>query len=425
MTEKDSEHKKHLEDPDALIKRLSSPDQLDKLLIITSTRTWIALYAILSVVVVIILWALFGSIPIKVEGRCVVLNRTGLFSIHTRVSGMVQGVTLEPGDQVKKGQTVGTIFDAEEELKLRSAQAQVEFLQVDFERFETLIKAEWKAKKLALETDVEAHEFSARLLAEQIPALELRLEANEELFKKGLIPLAAVIDSEQLLSQKKIELENTRAGLESLKAELARGYRTEEYKSKETALRELVNQRDLLLMRQEFATVISPEDGTVLEVLVSEGDIVDVGTFLIWMERPTRPEDTHLIYGYVPVEMGKRIKTGANVQVELSNINSQEFGALRGQVTEVSQYAVSDEHIGKMIKNAALVKYLTGSSSTVIEIVIEPKIDFNTVSGYAWTSGEGPPFNISTGSVGTVKAIVERVRPIYYVLPLWFLKEGT
>ena len=38
-------------------------------------------------------------------------------------------------------------------------------------------------------------------------------------------------------------------------------------------------------------------------------------------------------------------------------------------------------------------------------------------SGFAWWSGTGPPYKITTGSIVTVDIVVEQVRPISLVIP--------
>ena len=49
--------------------KLSSPEQLDQLITLTTPRAWFALIAIGGILVTAILWGVFGSIPTKDEGE--------------------------------------------------------------------------------------------------------------------------------------------------------------------------------------------------------------------------------------------------------------------------------------------------------------------------------------------------------------------
>jgi len=173
-------------------------------------------------------------------------------------------------------------------------------------------------------------------------------------------------------------------------------------------------------MEQEYATIEAPFDGKVLEVMVNVGNRIAPGDPLIWAEFKTQEDEPHVIYGYVPVTMGKRISEGTLVQMELSTANAQEYGMLLGKVKEVSLYAVSSESVAKTIHNPGLVRYLL-ESEAMVQIKIAPDVDEETPSGYKWTSGVGPPHKVSTGTVCKIKVVVERVKPLYYIFPMWRL----
>ncbi|MCP3871222.1 MAG: NHLP bacteriocin system secretion protein, partial [Gammaproteobacteria bacterium] len=45
------------------LKKLSSPEQLDELLKVTTPHGWLALLALCAIVITIVLWGIFGRIP--------------------------------------------------------------------------------------------------------------------------------------------------------------------------------------------------------------------------------------------------------------------------------------------------------------------------------------------------------------------------
>lgn len=82
--------------------RLSSPEQLDQLMKITSPRAWLALIAIAILLAAAGLWAIFGSIPEEAEGNGVLVSnpaRDGLEAvIYVPLS---EGAQLRPGMDVE------------------------------------------------------------------------------------------------------------------------------------------------------------------------------------------------------------------------------------------------------------------------------------------------------------------------------------
>lgn len=94
---------------EASLERLSSPEQLDQLIKVTSPRAWLALIAIGLILSSIVVWGFYGSIPTKIEGPGILLNNGGVYSLEHHASGQVINVRFEPGDRVKKGDVIARI----------------------------------------------------------------------------------------------------------------------------------------------------------------------------------------------------------------------------------------------------------------------------------------------------------------------------
>ncbi|WP_027398978.1 NHLP bacteriocin system secretion protein [Anaerovorax odorimutans] len=89
--------------------RLSSPEQLDELIKVTSPRAWLALIAIGFILASIVVWGFVGDIPTKIEGQGILLNNGGVFSVIHDTSGQVVDVRFKVGDMVKKGDVIARI----------------------------------------------------------------------------------------------------------------------------------------------------------------------------------------------------------------------------------------------------------------------------------------------------------------------------
>jgi hypothetical protein len=84
--------------------RLSSPEQLDQLMQVTSPRAWIALAAVGVVVLMALLWGIFGAIPTTVETQGVLLRRGGVKPLTAPFAGQVQKIAVMSGDGVEADQ---------------------------------------------------------------------------------------------------------------------------------------------------------------------------------------------------------------------------------------------------------------------------------------------------------------------------------
>lgn len=400
------------------LEQLSHPEQLDSLLMVVTPKAWIVLYTLIGLSVALLLWAFFGSIPIEIQGKGILMNQQGvLFNVQAKVAGTVKKIYVQPGDYVKKGDLLVEMYDAEEEVKLARLRLRVETLTNDLDRLKKEVSEESEADKEAQTSELNSKKFAIEQLDKKIEGLETLQGVQQKLYDEGVISRAVLRDTEDKLTNAKIERESKKAAMATLNYNLIKGYRTEEIKQKEHDLIDAIREQDLLEVRQPFYQIFSPNDSTVLGLLTNQGDIVQAGTSLVWLEEKSAEAMPKVIYGFFPIEKGKRLKAGSEVKIALSTLDTQEYGYLEGVVKEVSPFASSKESIAKIIHNKEIVEYLSSGALAVIQVVIELKINPET-GEYQWTSGKLPPIEITTGTVGTIQGIVKRIRPIYFVLPI-------
>lgn len=400
------------------LEQLSHPEQLDSLLMVVTPKAWIVLYTLIAFSIGVLLWAFFGSIPIEIQGKGILMNQYGvLFNVQAKVTGTIKKIYAMPGDHVKKGDLLVEMYDAEEEVKLSRIRLRVDTLQNDLERLKQEVSEESEADKEAQLSELNAKKFTVQQLDKKIEGLETLHGVQQKLYDEGVISRAVLRDTEDKLTNARIERESTKAAMATLNYNLIKGYRTEEIKQKEHDLIDALREQDLLEVRQPFYHIYSPNDSIVLGLLANPGDIVQAGTYLVWLEEKSAEAMPKVIYGFFPIEKGKRLNVGSEVKVALSTLDTQEYGYLEGTVKEVSPFASSKESIAKLIHNKEIIEYLSSGALAVIQVVIEPKIDPET-GNYQWTSGKLPPIEITTGTVGTIQGIVKRIRPIYFVLPI-------
>lgn len=177
---------------------------------------------------------------------------------------------------------------------------------------------------------------------------------------------------------------------------------------------------------QDLISITSPYSAHVLAIYVQEEDYVRTGSPLFSLEHHNEKEDKKQIFGYLPIIKGKQVSVNQPVQIELLSINPQEYGYLIGKIIKVSEFPVSSKQLQKLFNNTKLVNYLTEQNATppqpVMQIVIE--IEQNKDGTYKWSSHKNPPIPITSGMVCNFRIIAEKIRPIYYLIPLEQWKES-
>jgi hypothetical protein len=92
------------------LKRISSPEQLDRLVRVTSPRRWIGLGALLVVVVGVIVWSAVATVPTTLSGPGFLLPLGGLREVQAPAGGTVESLDLAVGEHIVAGQSVGSVI---------------------------------------------------------------------------------------------------------------------------------------------------------------------------------------------------------------------------------------------------------------------------------------------------------------------------
>lgn len=98
------------------LERLSSPEQLDKVLRVTSPMSWLALLGITFIVVVTVVWSIIGVIPETITVKGIISSVVGSNSVYTEEAGNVVSLRVRTGDEVHLGDTVMTYRNASNEI---------------------------------------------------------------------------------------------------------------------------------------------------------------------------------------------------------------------------------------------------------------------------------------------------------------------
>ena len=83
------------------LERLQSPEELDRLLVVVDRKAWFILVTLIALCAAGIGWAVFGRIPITVDGLGVLVNPGNVRGIQSPATGQVTVVQVRIGQQVE------------------------------------------------------------------------------------------------------------------------------------------------------------------------------------------------------------------------------------------------------------------------------------------------------------------------------------
>lgn len=158
--------------------------------------------------------------------------------------------------------------------------------------------------------------------------------------------------------------------------------------------------------------VEAAEDGTVVELLAYPSDAVEAGATIASIQ----PDDEDLrVYAFVPVDWSQPIKPGMPVQISVTTVPSEEYGLLLGTVSGVGTHPVTRAGVGALLNNDEITDIVVaGVPVFQIEVSLTAS---DTPTGYAWTSGEGPPEALTAGTLVNSTVITAVQAPITLLFP--------
>jgi len=396
--------------------RLASPEQLDQLMQVTRPQGWLALAAIVFLLVAAGIWSVVGSIPTEAAGEGILLRQQGVSGLVANADGQVEEVLVKVGDRVEKGQTVARIRQDELLRKIEDEQSRLTALEADYRKLQGYASEQ---KRLKSETTVHRRANLAQSIAaaeREAALLEQKVKVEQGLLDDGLITKQTLLDTQQKLNSTNdqiaaLRLESDSLDLTRLESEQQVDQLTETRRSEIRDLR--LELGDLRARLDQNARVISPYAGRVVELAVNPGDVVTPGTPVLSVERVGEGLVAML---FVPAETGKKIAPGMAARISPSTVRREEYGFMEGQVTWVAEFPSTERGMLRLLANESVVADLM-DKGPLLRVDVALAEDPETPSGYRWSSSTGPPLQITSGTLASGSVIVRESRPIDLVIP--------
>ncbi|GHU49222.1 hypothetical protein FACS1894127_1940 [Clostridia bacterium] len=492
--------------------RLSSPEQLDKIITVVSPVGWAAIIALALLIVASLAWGYFGIISNKVSGSGVIMYSDGIVKITSNGSGRVSDINVRGGDYVEDGQVIAHVVQEELEQEIKKIEENitalekinVESLDLDIDSLNNDIYSEFvqlagEIRNARVLLDVQKAEseknqqdvvHQRERLAQQISELnrqiatlqdavlrqlqddlekaKKKLEEETVLFDSGAISKnefdtyvkdVSLIEERIAARLKSIGAGNTNSSgqsqsrpefdsqLESLRlqltmaetdyAQLGSAYTeyiwgaynqtgdrisslTEQFSQRRQVIMQDYSKRlkDLKNQYSDRSVITAKSSGVVSGLTVQPNDFVQIGDVVGNIVRSGQTSGNLDVILYVPLDKGKQVEAGMDVNISPTTANREEHGYIIGRVVSVSASSVTQESMMSILQNMQLVQAFSRDTA-VIEVEVELLRDGGTTSGYKWSTPRGAPFAIRFGTVCGGEIVVSNQKPIEKVVPFF------
>ncbi len=398
------------------LERLSSPEQLDQLLEVTTPIGWLALAALGALVAAGMAWALFGSIPTLAAGEGILLRRSGVMDLVATAGGQVDEVLVHVGDVIEKGQRVASIRQQGLLRQMEDLRGKRAVLDQEYQALLRFTAGQQQLKQSELEQQRANLQRTVAALGRNVQLLVERVTAEQKLVDDGLITKQTLLASEQSLNTGRDQLAAARVDLADLelKRRESEEAQKEQLLARSALIRDLDSQiHELQARLREDVDVVSPYRGRVLELMVNRGDLVNPGAPMLNLEMIG---DDLLAVLFVPATMGKRVQQGMLVRISPSTVNSEEYGYMLGRVNWVADYPSTARGMTRLLANEALVNRLMAAGPPV-QVNVALIADAATPTGYRWSSMRGPSLKISSGTLASGSIVVRQDHPLHLLVP--------
>jgi HlyD family secretion protein len=404
------------------LERLSSPEQLDQLLEITTPGLWLSLTAVFLIFAAALLWGFEGSIATEASGQGLLVRSGGVLNIEALGNGFVTKVGVTAGDHVKAGQIVASIAQPELLQKIGDTR---DLLREAKSREVTELEVHTRAAKLqaaALQRQRENADRLVVVLRDRAKVLDRQVADQQELADSGIVARYQVLEAKQKLIDVQGQIANTEANIKQRDAQRFAAESEPAEADRDLKARVLNLEAELRGMEHQLklaSSVPARYSGEVLEVKVSPGSLVTSGTPLVSVQPEARQLE---VVAYISARDVKNVHPGMDAQISPSLVKREEFGFVRGKVAVVADFPATPEAIMRNFENQPLVNNIL-RTGPMTEVRMELLHNARGEGSFLWSSIKSPAVTLSSGTLCTVEVVTQRQRPISLVLP-WARSVG-
>jgi HlyD family secretion protein len=401
------------------LERAASPEQLDHLVGITKPVDWVLGFVILLALGTAITWSIVGSIPTRTAAEGILISGGGrVADAVSAAPGRLASMEVAVGDRVTQGQVIARIVQTDIEQRHRGATEVYSEREREHTNLKMRVEQELASKARNFAKLEEAFNQIVQATDQRIEYLTTEVKNLEGLLTKGFTTRRNVEDRRRELTdarQRREDAQNEILKLRAQKTDLET-QREREVQDSEFRLNEARRQVDQFAGELGRNTqVLSPIEGRVLEIKVSAGSVLNVGTPVAAVEAEGSTLEALV---YIPADHGKTVKSGMEVRLEPSTVKREEFGTMVGTVVTVSEFPITPQGMAAVLHNDSLVTRFSKAGAPYAAVVRLQR-DESTSTGYRWAVGSGPTLRLTSGTLTKAEITTREQRPLDLVVPMF------
>lgn len=94
---------------DKALEQLAMPEQIDRLVAVTSARGWLALLGLTLIVLSGVVWGFFGVVDIQVSGKGILMGTGGIHDVYHPSEGIVDKMHVQMGEAIGTGDIIAIV----------------------------------------------------------------------------------------------------------------------------------------------------------------------------------------------------------------------------------------------------------------------------------------------------------------------------
>lgn len=390
-----------------------------------SWRAWANLAGLGLVIAIVIVWSIFGDIPTRVAGSCIIMHPRGVSDVTADMEGRVTALLVQPGERLVAGQEVAVVATPELFDRIHKARNRLS----DLDAMAKLTHGEMqRSGQLSAESLAEQRSTLA-LRAEsdrkRIRLLEQQMELDQRLRSEGLITKRAAAQTPLDLADARASLEDTERKLKEVDKRATDFARSSGGNLARIDQQRAEAQRELAALEEQGQSVTrlrSPVAGRVVEVKTALNGAVKRDTPVLSVEPVDSEAGPLEAVMFVSAADGKKISVEDKVELLPTHARREEHGVLRAQVLSTSAYPSTPQGLLNTITNPELMRELAHGTATY-EVRIGLRRDAAALAGarnpYLWSAAAGSSVPVSSGAMCQGEILVHHERPISLVLPIF------
>ncbi|CAA0123968.1 p-hydroxybenzoic acid efflux pump subunit AaeA [BD1-7 clade bacterium] len=399
--------------------KAESTDQMYVSLQLVPYSGWLFWGAFAVVCLVIVIWAVFGTLSHRGDGMGIVLwKNSRIYQASASSAGTVANIQTKPGSTVTQGEDIITLRHLVDHQKIKIAEKQRDFAKQEYTTWKSLTTEESAKRETLLARRIKTLESNNTELKTQLAYLK-NLERNLEKEVKAGYATAQMLHSTRAdidtVQQTIADNSNTLVSLD----EKQLAYLSQNALKAQQLLNSITEAQEKLselTTQVNIATrVRAPVDGIVTSVNSDLGEFVDAGAKLVTIEAQGKGLE---VFAYLPPDKGKRVRPGMRALVTPTTVKRDIYGSIIARVDDVSRLPVSRKEVLAVVGENDLAQSLTADSAP-IQVKLVLTTDSDTYSGLAWTSSNGPRQKISPGEFAYVSVELDKIHPINLLIPVF------